>query len=100
MKEGEKKEFLRALREVSIPFLGTRPGKGFLGMYLLRNQEVRNEITYMTLWQSRKSLEKNLASKELKDALRRFEARAFQLGEPRIVHSDILTIFGPKGSQA
>jgi heme-degrading monooxygenase HmoA len=91
VRSGQEEEFVKALREISIPFLRTRMGKGFLGMYLLRNQAMRSEITYMTLWQSRASLEKNLASKQWKDALKRFEARGFQMGDPRIVHSDIVT---------
>jgi quinol monooxygenase YgiN len=95
VKEGQEREFMKALSEISIPFLKTRMGKGCLGMYLLRNQEVKNEITYMTLWRSKESLEKNLATMEWKDALRRFEARGFQMGEPRIVHSDVVTILQP-----
>ncbi|MDA4125972.1 MAG: antibiotic biosynthesis monooxygenase [Thaumarchaeota archaeon] len=91
VKEGEDKKFAKALEEISVPFLKTRIGKGFLGMYLLRNRVISNEITYITLWQSNHSLEKNLASKEWKDALKRFEARGFQIGEPRIIHSDIMT---------
>jgi hypothetical protein len=50
----------------------------------------------MTLWRSKESIEKNLATMEWKDALRRFEARGFQMGEPRIVHSDVVTILQPR----
>lgn len=77
-----------ALKEISLPMLRGRPG--FLGLLLLRSREDPQEVSYITLWKDTPVMESNIHGKEWQDALKRFEARGFQITQPKVTHYDII----------
>lgn len=86
--QGQEDQLFAALREISLPMLRSQPG--FVHMYLLSNHDDAQEVTYLTLFQSREQFEQALASQEWKEALKSFEARGFQISQPRTDHYDII----------